>query len=214
MNLTKEDIKYISQNMSPQDAQYVMGVSTLMNDIGNQYIDQVNSKQMDKKEFQEIYNDVLLVNKLVAYCNKFLASQYACKTEQYKFRVQDFQWLLKDAIDNCMRLLYTKYGDTGNVLYNLPIPAENDPLTLINDLREIVYTYVTNDGIQENQAEDRVLNMVLNDLLKAICKAIYDFRLAKCTEANTNEMITPVDISEMPEECVGVALQPHPISHW
>lgn len=37
MILSKEDVKYISQNINPEETNYVMGVSTILNDVGNEY---------------------------------------------------------------------------------------------------------------------------------------------------------------------------------
>lgn len=195
MVLDKDDIRYISQNINPEEAQYVMGVSTILNDVGNEYKARVSSNEYshdDYKEGNEKYmqEDILMINKLLAYSNKFLNCTYACKSDNYKYKIQDFQWSIKDTIDNCMKILSVKYGQNTNLIYNLEIPSNSDPLVLLNDLKEQVFDYIAKCEYADG-AENYVLGKFLEEFLKRICSAIYDFRLAKSSEYNPDDNKAP-----------------------
>ena len=127
MILSKEDVKYISQNINPEETNYVMGVSTILNDVGNEYKSRYEDTPVEQKPSEEKINqeamatteDILLLNKLIGYSNKFINATYACKTEQYKYRIQDYQWRLKDTIEKSMRIMSLKYGQDFNIVYNI-----------------------------------------------------------------------------------------------
>lgn len=186
MILSKEDVKYISQNINPEETNYVMGVSTILNDVGNEYKSRYEDTPVEQKPSEEKINqeamvtteDILLLNKLIGYSNKFINATYACKTEQYKYRIQDYQWRLKDTIEKSMRIMSLKYGQDFNIVYNIEIPGSNDPLVLINDIKEMLFNYVAKAEMSDN-AEDWCLHKIMQEALQATCESIYEFRLTK-----------------------------------
>ena len=187
--LTKEDIKYISQNINPEEAQYVMGVSNILNDVGNEYKSRyndditINNEKPNIPQLGNILDDILIINQIIAYNAKMQSSPYVCKTDNYKYKVQDIQWQLKDAMDQCVKILMSKYGNDYTIIHNLEVATSCDPLVLLNDLKELIFIYL-NKAAQAECAEDYVLKNILDELLKNICKSIYECRLAKAAEQN------------------------------
>lgn len=207
--LTKEDLHYITQNITPEEAQYVAGVSTLLNDVGNEYIsryseesnisDDIENKEaaeviqvlakekQDKQQNtqEEVAANILILNKLLGFHAKFANAVYACKTTAYKSLISDFEWQFKESIDECVKILKSNpYYNNINFAYNLQIPVDSEPLTLICGLKEIIFDYLQTDEISTDikTAEDRVFTKVLDNLLRTVCKYIYEFRVARSAE--------------------------------
>lgn len=200
-NLTKDDIQYITRNISPAEVQYVTGVSTLLHDVGNEYKSRFedetccdNDEQCcDKQSCDEVCANVLLINKLLSYNTKLVDTTYAVKSETYKARITDFQWCLKDCIDNCIMILRSNpYYDNQDLIYNLQLPVESEPMALICSLKDTVFDYLSCADIKKDKtidlAEDRVLRGLMDELLRRICKAIYDFRLCRSAEYERDDV--------------------------
>lgn len=203
--LNKDDLHYITQNITPEEAQYVAGVSTLMNDVGNEYKSRWNNadntddeKNMVEKECKEVQANILIISKLFAYNAKFANAVYACKSDTYKYKIQDMQYYLKDTIDECIKVLQSNpYYENQELLYNLTLPIDNDPLTLLNSMKETVYDYLATTDMNKQKnielAEDRALCNVLDGLLRRICKSIYEVRLAKAAEYDREDELNKID---------------------
>jgi len=71
--LDKNSIKVITQNISPIEVEYVTGINSIINDTSEEQVD-----------------DIIYVNKIMAFADKFKNLHWAAKSMSYHKTIDDF----------------------------------------------------------------------------------------------------------------------------
>lgn len=171
MTLDKSQIKYITQNIQPDEAEYVLGVSALRNQAANIECCNPNCNPIDLPE------EILLLNQLLQISNKMIDVQVGLRSQDYRYLVQDFQWALKDFIENFAKYIRLAYGIEREVVMNINLPVSSDPIDQANTVKDILNNYITQHKDSES-AEYRVIVEKMKGLLVQTLDSIYKFRLA------------------------------------
>ena len=171
--LSKQDIKNITQNISPEEARYV-------NDI--------RSTITDSNANSETADDVIFLAKLLAFKNKFYTNKLVDGNYNYKNVIGDFYWILHDYTDNMFQIIQSIIGEIqGADLAEVKLPVSDNPLELINEVKIMIQNFV-NKHKEDNEYIGAVSKS--SDFLATVHKYIYNFRLAKVSSNSYAEQIS------------------------
>lgn len=190
--LTKDQIKYITQNIQPKEAEYVFNAANIMNNAGD-----VECTNPECNPVQ-LPDDILLLNQLVCISNKLINCTTCVRSQDYRNNIQDLQWVLRDYIENFSKSLKMLYGfDTDVIVNGFELPIDTDPLETVNLLKDLINDYLTKHGEPEC-ALHRVMHHEMTNFLSKVLNAVYQFRLAGLDAKSAQGNVENVPTSAMP----------------
>jgi len=164
--LDKNAIKVLTQNMNGEQAAYVAGISNIMNDI-----DTNNPKLAEHKD------DIIYVIKIMAFADKFKVLHWAALNDAYHKRLDDFGNELesyKDAVAENIQAIIGQFD--GTEFDKIELPLGNDPLVIINELKQCVFNWFE---LHKDDMEYEGCRNATSGFAETIKKYIYLFRLCK-----------------------------------
>ena len=76
--IDKDAVRIITQNITPEETEYVAGISNIISDLKNTEVDEDNC------------DDVIYVAKIMAFADKFRALHWAARSMSYHKALDDF----------------------------------------------------------------------------------------------------------------------------
>ena len=119
--LSKDAVKYITQNIDDEEVQYVQDVKSVY--------DNAKLSGCDEKECE----DILYITKIIAFHDKFRVLHWAAKSLSYHNELDKFCDVIggyKDAIAENIQSIIGKFN--GNEFQSIVLPISNDPLDVID----------------------------------------------------------------------------------
>ena len=165
--LSKDAVKYITQNIDDEEVQYVQDVKSVY--------DNAKLSGCDEKECE----DILYVTKIIAFHEKFRVLHWAAKTMSYHNELDKFCDVIggyKDAIAENIQSIIGQFK--GNEFQSIVLPIANDPLDVIDQLRQTVESWM--ELHTEDVAYEGCRNAT-SGFYESIRKYIYIFRI--CDES-------------------------------
>jgi hypothetical protein len=131
----------------------------------------------------ELPDDILLLNKLIDFSYKILDCVTCIKNENTRNEMQSLQWQLNEVCSEITKTLRLTYGFEQPLICKINVPCDNDPLSIVNTLKEIINDYL-NEHSGHIMANDRIINRKLTDLLQTIFRVIYLLRVNGIDDQN------------------------------
>lgn len=157
--ISPEDIKTITQNITPEETQYVMDVRSTLDDT--------NASSENEK-------DILFLGKLIAFEQKFRAIDLTTVNMSYKSVIQDFSWVIKDFTENISIIIQSIIGEVqGSAISKISLPVSDNPLELINELKIMLQNW---SELHKDDREYKGAVTVTDQFLAEVHKFIYKFR--------------------------------------
>ena len=167
--MDKNTIKYITQNITPEEAEYVQGIKSTLDDT---------------KADEKTCDDIIYITKLLAFQTKFKTLKWSL-TATYKEQINQFSWIIQDYIDNTLNIIQSIIGEiNGSDITKIELPVSDNPLEIINELKICVQNWLT---CHDDNIEYRGLINITETFLAQIHKYIYLFRLSKVSAKDYNE---------------------------
>lgn len=179
MILTKDQLKYLTREITPEESQYVAQVSQI-------YAKSAEYGTCGSEEHDEVKDLVILaVNKFKAYAIKFDEVATANGVDTYNSigdLARSVKYYINDMVDSILPTIrYIFNIDTDYQIYsNLTLPVGLDPYELINEVKEMVFELINYLKSRNDLFDDlQVLRLKFEDMSKIICDYCYKLRLAK-----------------------------------
>lgn len=168
MILSKESVKAITQQITPEQADYVRGIKQIIVDLHDgEY----------RKPKEEISKDVIFVAKIMAFADKFKQLHWASVSMDYHKTIDDFEEELEEFKDAIAENIQSVIGQfNGDEITKLELPIQSDPLCLINELKICVVNWFE---LHKDDMEYEGCRNILSGFLETIHRYIYLFRLCK-----------------------------------
>lgn len=188
--MDKDTVRYITQNITPEEAQYVADIKSTIDDA---------------KVEPEKNDDLIYITKIIAFYNKFKLIFDKLSDSPYRTHMNDFVWRLEtykqDVLENVQSIIGTIQG--GDIT-KIELPISDNPLELLNELKIAVVNWFK---LHEDDMEYEGCRSDASNFLSVVHKAIYVFRLAKISKpdyGDTQELPNPnVNI---PETLYGIGI--------
>ena len=166
--LNKEAVKVITQQITPEQVEYVRGVKQILVDLQDgEY----------NKSAEDISSDIIFVAKIMAFADKFKQLHWASATMSMHKTIDDFGGELeefKDAIAENIQSIIGQFN--GDEITKLELPIQNDPLQLINEVKICVVNWF---DLHKDDMEYEGCRNILSGFLETVHRYIYLFRLCK-----------------------------------
>ena len=166
--LNKEAVKAITQQITPEQAEYVRGVKQILVDLQDgEY----------NKSAEDISSDIIFVAKIMAFADKFKQLHWASATMSMHKTIDEFGDELegfKDAIAENIQSIIGQFN--GDEITKLELPIQNDPLQLINEVKICVVNWF---DLHKDDMEYEGCRNILSGFLETVHRYIYLFRLCK-----------------------------------
>lgn len=161
--LDKNSIKVITRNISPVEVEYVAGINSIINDTPEEQVD-----------------DIIYVNKIMAFADKFKNLHWAAKSMSYHKTIDDFWSEIENYKDEIAENIQAVIGQfTGKEFLKLELPVSENPLDVINELKICVNNFME---LHADNIEYEGCRNATSGFLQIIHKYIYLFRLCKINE--------------------------------
>jgi len=180
--LPKEAIRYITQNITPDEVQYVSDAKFAMDDYKNKAkeynckccSDGCEDKCCDEKCCCE---NAFYVTKIMSFADKFRVLHWAAANMSYHKSIDDFCEELEEYKDAIAENIQSVDGQfTGGEFHHIELPCSDNPLEVINELKQCVVNWLQCiDGCENYEG---CVNAT-EDFLETIHKYIYIFRICK-----------------------------------
>lgn len=166
--IDKKAFQVITQQMTPEEAQYVVDVQDLVQGaIGND-IDEGDA------------DDVIFVGKVMAFADKFEALHWAARSVSYHNELGKFHAALctyKDAVaENIQSIIGQFVGDT---FTRIELPMGDNPLDVINELKICLNNWLQ---LHDGDIEYEGCRNATSGFLETVHKYIFVFRMCKISE--------------------------------
>ena len=177
--LPKEAIRYITQNISPEEVQYVSDVKFAYDDY-KQKAEKCCCDCEDgecKCDCEQVAEDAVYVTKIMSFADKFRVLHWAAVNMSYHKAIDDFCDELekyKDAIAENIQSIIGKF--TGKEFHTLELPLSDNPLDVINELKICVANFLEK---HRDDIEYEGCNNATSGFLEEVHKYIYLFRFCK-----------------------------------
>ena len=166
--LNKEAVKAITQQITPEQAEYVRGIKQILVDLQDgEY----------NKSAEDISSDIIFVAKIMAFADKFKQLHWASATMSMHKTIDEFGDELegfKDAIAENIQSIIGQFN--GDEITKLELPIQNDPLQLINEVKICVVNWF---DLHKDDMEYEGCRNILSGFLETVHRYIYLFRLCK-----------------------------------
>ena len=158
--MDKDTVRYITQNITPEEAEYVAGIKSTIDD----------TKIMETKP--ELCDDVIYLTKIIAFATKFKTScNWAEGNQQYKSQIQDFQWRIEQYRQDISEIIQSIIGPIkgSDITKNVKIIEwiKNEILISVSDLFNLIFKGVKpiDDKLQNTLANIIMLTYLLGKRL-------------------------------------------------
>ena len=168
MILTKDDLRTLTKEINPQQAEYVRGLGEIINDVRE------NAPELEEKGQMD---DIIFVAKIMAFADKFKQLHWASYNMSFHKTIDEFGDELesfKDAIAENIQSVIGQFN--GDEITNLLLPIQNDPIQLINELKICVVNWFE---LHKDSMEYEGCRNLLSGFLEVIHRYIYLFRICK-----------------------------------
>lgn len=166
--LDKNSIRVITQGIEPEQVEYVAGVGNILSDLQNQYPEIIEEGQED---------DVIYVAKIMAFADKFKNLHWAAVNDAYHKALDDFWEELETYKDDIAENIQAIIGQfAGDEFTKLELPVGNNPLDIINELKQCVQNWFV---LHKDDIEYEGCRNATSGFLEVIHKYVYLFRLCK-----------------------------------
>ena len=166
--LNKEAVKAITQQITPEQVEYVRDVKQILVDLQDgEY----------NKSAEDVSSDIIFVAKIMAFADKFKQLHWASATMSMHKTIDDFGGELeefKDAIAENIQSIIGQFN--GDEITKLELPIQNDPLQLINEVKICVVNWF---DLHKDDMEYEGCRNILSGFLETVHRYIYLFRLCK-----------------------------------
>lgn len=168
--MDKDTVRYITQNITPEEAEYVAGIKSTIDD----------TKVMENKP--EVCDDVIYLTKIIAFATKFKTScNWAEGNQQYKSEIQNFQWTIEQYRQDISEIIQSIIGTIkGSDITKIELPISDNPLEVINELKQCVQNWFM---LHKDDIEYEGARSLTSNFLSQIQKYVYIFRLCKISTA-------------------------------
>lgn len=166
--LDKNSIRVITQSIEPEQVEYVAGINNILSDLKDENPEIIDSCQED---------DVIYLAKIMAFADKFKNLHWSASNEQYH-RVLDNFWeeleTYKDDIAENIQAILGQF--CGNEFTKLVLPVGDNPLDIINELKQCVQNWFE---LHKDDIEYEGCRNATSGFLEVVHKYVYLFRLCK-----------------------------------
>jgi len=166
--LDKNTIKVITQNITPEQTEYVAGINDILQNIHANYPEIEENEQND---------DVIYVAKIMAFADKFKNLHWAAANNSYHEKLDEFWSELetyKDAVAENIQSIIGQF--VGDQFTKLELPTGDNPLVIINELKQCVENWYALHADDMNYEGCR---NATSGFLETVHKYVYLFRLCK-----------------------------------
>ena len=167
--LDKKAIKTITQNICPEQVEYVASINDIIKDVKEKY------PNIDEKEQTD---DVIFITKIMAFTDKFKTLHWAATNmDKHKLldELGDEIEEYKDAVAENIQSIIGQFS--GEEFTQITLPINNNPLDIINELKLCVNNWLE---LHKDDIEYEGCRSLTSDFIEVIHKYIYLFRLANC----------------------------------
>ena len=156
--LDKNTIKYITKNITPEEAQYVKDIKSTLDDVNGTKASQ---------------DDVIYITKILAFSEKFKTLNWASENLQYKDTINNFKWVVENYKDDISEYIQSIIGEIkGAAISKLELPVSDNPLDIINELKICVQNWFI---LHEDEIEYEGARHLTSAFLAQIHKYVYLF---------------------------------------
>lgn len=182
--MNKDMVKYITQNITPEEATYVNDIKSTLDDAN---------------ATEENCDDIIYLTKILAFTEKFKTLNWASENKSYSDTINNFKWVLENYKDDIADYIQSIIGEIkGSAISKLELPVSDNPLDIINELKICVQNWFT---LHEDNIEYEGARYLTSAFLAQIHKYVYLFRLCKVSmpdyKENTEIPESPYPESEM-----------------
>jgi hypothetical protein len=182
--MDKNTIRFITQNITPEEAEYVQGIKSTLDDT--------NANENN-------CNDIIFLTKLLSFQTKFKTLKWALTT-QYQQNINEFMWRLDEYVENIFMIIQSIIGEVkGGDISKIKLPISDNPLDIINELKICLQNWIK---CHEEDIEYKGGINATETFLSYVHKYIYIFRLCKVSANSYSETM------ELPNENTRVTIQP------
>lgn len=166
--LNKDSVKTITQQITPEQAEYVRGVSEILVNLENGNYN---------KPKEEISRDIIFIAKIMAFADKFKQLHWSAYSMSYHKSIDEFLDELETFKDDIAENIQSIIGQlSGNEISRLELPLTVEPLELINELKICVVNWFE---LHKEDMEYEGCRNILSGFIETIHKYVYLFRLCK-----------------------------------
>lgn len=165
--MSKEAVRYITQNITPEEVQYVADVKCVCDDC----------KEIGCTEQQ--CDDILYVTKLIAFKEKFQILHWAAENMSMHKAIDEFFEELSEYIDTIAENIQSIIGQfsANNKQFNkIELPISENPLEIINELKICVNNWFQ---CHTDDIEYEGCRNATSGFIETIHKYVYLFRICK-----------------------------------
>ena len=168
--MDKDTVRYITQNITPEEAEYVAGIKSTIDD----------TKVMETTP--EKCDDIIYLTKIIAFATKFKTTCNWCgANHQYRTEIQDFQWKIDQYKEDISKIIQSIIGTIkGSDITKIELPISDNPLEVINELKQCVQNWFI---LHRDDIEYEGARSLTSNFLSQIQKYVYIFRLCKISTA-------------------------------
>lgn len=188
MYLTKDQLSQITQQITPQETEYVTSVNTLVNNIGteeykNNLVTLTAKSEEDATVEAELRKkSIVLLNTMMAFRDKFQNLHWSSTNMSYHKSIDEFISKFNDDIDEFAELVQGIFGQfSGGEIVSLTLPTSEDPIENLIQLRDCIAELLKEIVEIYDNKESEILSLSdkLTSIQEVIFKYIYLFRICK-----------------------------------
>jgi len=169
--LDKNDVRQITIALSPEQAEYVAGISSIRQEIKN------DNPELDEITSDKLSEDVIFITKIMAFADKFKNLHWSANSMDYHKALDDFGEELEEYKDDIAENIQSVIGQfSSNEITKLELPVGEDPLEIIDELKNCIVDWME---LHMDNMEYEGCRNASSDFLEIVHKYIYLFRLCK-----------------------------------
>lgn len=169
--MSKDVVRYITQNITPEQVQYVADVKEVCK--------QAEECGCDEKQC----NDILYVTKIMAFSDKFRTLHWAAESMSLHKCIDEFIDEIEEYKDAIAENIQGVIGQfKASDFCKIELPVNDDALCIINELKQCVHNWLK---CHTDDVEYEGCRSLTSSFLEEIHKYVYLFRLCrtkKCSE--------------------------------
>lgn len=171
--MDKDTVRYITQNITPEEAKYVADVKSTIDDT---------------KATDNTCDDIIFLTKILAFNTKFKNLTWVSNNYNYNQQIKEFTWKLEYYKDDISENIQSIIGEVkGADITKLELPVSDNPLDIINELKQCVQNWFE---LHKDNIEYEGCRYITSNFLSVIHKYVYTFRLCKVSDANYGDTQT------------------------
>ena len=178
--LPKEQVRYITQEIEPEQVQYVADVKCIGDECCKMCDPESGccKKECVGRDAEELGDNVVFMCKMFAFCDKLRVLHWAAPNMSYHNALDDFLEKLedyKDAIaENIQGVLGFQFCPSD--FTQIILPVEDNPICVLNELKICLQNFMT---AHEDDIEYEGCRNATSGILEDVYKYLYIFRICK-----------------------------------